>query len=279
MARPERIILSGRKVKLTGGDGCEMEASVSDFVGAIVYHSIVGAEKIPLPKNHLLWNVHVGPLGVVILELDPALRRLVWIDPESKQPFGAQAQYTPRKLATPYCILKVPFLKGRIIPRVELFYRNKPVRTIQDQLYWANLLNVSPNCYDCIAWVCTQYLWTERPKPGTASGLHALLQHLWGGSFNRSSEMHEGASAFSKAVADQVDPRVTDVDRWEAESIKDPRFVLGVNWKPAGTTVEQLITNEIAQHGVARDLGQTSELANLVVSCNGQGAKSRKGGA
>jgi hypothetical protein len=189
---------------------------------------------------------------------------LSWIHPESPLPFGPQAIYTPRRLATPYVVLKVPFLHGQIIPQAELFYRNRPLAGLDDELFWSNLLNVSPHAYGCRAWICTQYLKTERPQLGVTAGLDALLHHLWGGGFNRSSEQHEGSSAFKKAGEDKIDPRVTDVDRWEQESIKNPRFVLDVKWKPVGVTVRKMIQEELDRHKAVRDLGRTGELVNLL---------------
>jgi hypothetical protein len=105
---------------------------------------------------------------------------------------------------------------------------------------------------------------TERPQLGVTAGLDALLHHLWGGGFNRSSEQHEGSSAFKKAGEDKIDPRVTDVDRWEQESIKNPRFVLDVKWKPVGVTVRKMIQEELDRHKAVRDLGRTGELVNLL---------------
>jgi hypothetical protein len=139
-----------------------------------------------------------------------------------------------------------------------------PLSSLDDELYWSNLLNVSPHSYGCRAWICTQYLRTECPQPGVTPGLHALLNHLWGGGFNRSSEQHEGSSAFKKAGDEKVDSRVTDVECWEKESIKDPRFVLKVSWKPVGVTIRQLIQEELTRHKAVRDLSRTRELVNLL---------------
>jgi len=105
--------------------------------------------------------------------------------------------------------------------------------------------------------------------------LHALLTHLWGGGWNRSSEMCEGNSGFSKAKADQIDPRVTDVDRWEQESIEDPRFVLSIPWKPVGVTVRQLIQKELDMHNVVRRQWNASELFNFVIA-GSNGTRRRK---
>ena len=258
----EEILLHNNHYEVRGGEGEPFEGPLADLVNVVRRHSVIGFDDSPLPN--LAWKVEAGPLTVCVVELEPALRRLEWIHPHSPLPYGPEAIYTPRRLATPYVVLKVPFLHGTIVPRTELFYRTRPLNSLDDELYCSNLLNVSPHSYGCRAWICTQYLHAERPKPGVTPGLKALLHHLWGGGFNRSSERHEGSSAFQKASEDKVDPRIIDVDRWEQESIKNPRFVLDVKWKPVGVTVRQLIQEELDRHKAVRDLTRTGELVNLL---------------
>lgn len=269
----EKIILQGSEARVTGGDGAEAKADLETFIHNLCQANLQGFDPESLADN-VKWKVVSGPATVCIVELKPQLRRLMWIAKNSPVPYGPTAVYQERRLATPYIVLKVPFLKGKIIGRAELFYRNEPLRTLGDQLYWSNLLNVSPNAYGCIAWVCTQYLGSEKVQPGITGGLDALVHHLFGGGFNQSSERHEGASAFSKAQSDRIDPRVTDADRWEAESVKDPRFVLSVRWKPIGMTVGQLIQTELAKNGPRRNLGSVAELATILL-----GSKNGKHGA
>jgi hypothetical protein len=162
----------------------------------------------------------------------------------------------------------VPFLHGKITSRVELFYRNQPLKSLDDELLWSNLLNVSPHAYQCRAWLCTQYLATELAgASGITGGLNALMHHTFGlGGWNWSSDLSEGKSAFTLAKEMNVDPRVTDVNRWEAESQADPKFVLQVAWKPVGVTVRQLIQDDFKIHRAERNLGQTSEMVSLLLA-------------
>ena len=276
MGTAERIVLEHNQARVEGGDGAEIVSGLNDFIRGINRSSVRGFDEQPLPKNNLAWKIDVGDFTLCLLEQDPALHRLLWLDPKSQDDLGPDAVYAPRNLATPYVVIKVVFRGGLILPRAELFYRNAPLTHLDDELFWPNLLNVSPHSYQCTAWICTQYLHHEGIQPGVASGLHALLKHLWGGGFNRSSELHEGASGFSKACQDKVDKRITDVERWEAESIKDPRFVLGVNWKPTGLTVRKLIENELQINRVVRDLGNTGELVNILMSSPSGNGKQKK---
>ena len=261
----ERILLQGTEALFTDGDSGAMKTELAQLVAAIQHSTVQGLDAEALADN-IKWKVSCGPNTVCIVELKPQLRRMMWIAADSPEPYGAEATYQERRLATPYIVLKVPFMKGRIVGRAELFYRNEPLRLLTDSLCWANLLNVSTNAHGCLAWICTQYLAHERPAPGITAGLHALVHHLFGGGFNQSSEHHEGQSAFGKAALDKIDSRVTDVDRWEAESVKDPRFILVVKWKEVGLTVGDVIVNELKQMGGARPLNNTAEVINALMS-------------
>lgn len=261
----ERIILEGKEALVTGGDGSETRAEISSLVGALQQTSVQGLDGEALADN-LKWKVTSGPLTVCVVELKPQLRRIMVIEADSPMPFGPEGNYREHRLAFPFVILKVPFLKGKVVGRVELFYRNEPLRDLGDELCWPNLLNVSPHAYGCVAWLCTQYLRQERPAPGITAGLDAVIHHLFGGGFNLSSEMHEGLSCFSKARADRIDARVTDLDRWEAESLLDPRFVLQVEWKPVGLSVRQLIETELKFCGAARQPTTSAEVVSALMS-------------
>lgn len=97
---------------------------------------------------------------------------------------------------------------------------------------------------------------------------------LWGGVFTRSSEFHEASSAFSKAVQDEVDSRVTNIERWQAESDKDPRFVLSVNWRPAEMTVRDLIEAELRHLKILPEKVNASALANHLIRSAGKQGES-----
>jgi hypothetical protein len=198
------------------------------------------------------------------------LRVIQWISDESPVPFGPEATARPRRLATPYVILKVPFRRKRIQHRVEVFYRTQPLQSLRGpggQLSWPNLLNVSPRAHGCLCWFCTQYLEQEGPLRGITAGLDAVTHHLWGGQFNFSSEAHEGQSCFSKARDEGIDPRVTDIDRWEAASLADPRFVLHVNWAATGCDVQTLVLSELSAQGLEPYPNSLSHLATQVLRC------------
>ncbi len=244
-----------------------------EVIGAIQSEGITGMTEEPL-RECVRWRVKCGAWTIYVLELKPGLRWIRWIDPKSPIPFGPDALYSDYKLATPYVVLLIPFKDGRVQSRCEVFYRNEPIENLDSKLFWSNLLNVSPNAYGCIAWFCTQYLAKELKLKSrrsrqvlTFSGqLDAVLTHLWGGGFNRSSEHNEGQSCFSKAVEDRIDARVTDVERWQAESVADSNFVREVEWKSTKLSVRRLIMRHFARAQLPRDLADTGELVNVLLA-------------
>ncbi len=263
----EKITIRGRKVQLSTARGEEHEVELRPFCEAIASCTVQGLEEEPNPDN-VVWNVRCGALRICIAQLKPELRLLQWLSPDSPVPFGPGARTSQRQLATPYVIIKAPFHRGRLQPRVEVFYRAAPLGSKDGPggaLCFPNLLNVSPHAYDCVSWFCTQYLPVGDLPPGMAAGLDAIIHHLWGGGFNASSEEHEGLSGFGLTVQKEIDERVANVDRWEAESQRDPRFVLNVPWLDARVSVAQLIEREMKFHHVAPSPESVRVLGNLLL--------------
>lgn len=254
----ETISIDGSSVKMDG-----KKLAVDNFCNLISQNTISGLDNEPIPDN-VKWVVRAGKLAVYIAEFKPELRWIKWLADDSPAPYGGAATYKHRKLATPYVVMKTTFVANALQGTVELFYRNLPLAGLDDELFHCNLYNVSPGAYDCKAWFCTQYLNVQRLK-GPTDILSGILSHVWGGGFNASSEANEGRSGFSLAQEKKIDQRVTDVNRWEKESEKDPRFVLGVDWVKAGTSPRDLIQRELHRFQVAAP-ATSKALGNILLA-------------
>jgi hypothetical protein len=85
------------------------------------------------------------------------------------------------------------------------------------------------------------------PPDDTTLVLDAIVSHLNSGKFNLSSEHSEGDSGFSLYRKLNIDPRITDIDLWEAESRRNPRWVLDVPWATTTMTLGRLIDDELSR--------------------------------
>lgn len=267
---PDKITIENDQVRLSDGQRTAAVVKVPEFSQAICHHTVRGMQPQPLADN-LKWRIDCRTTSIAVVELKPELRWIRWISDDSPVPYGPEATMQDHKLATPYVVLFVPFRRGRVVHRVQLFYRNRPLEGLDGPggtLYWPNLLNVSPHANGCLAWCCTQYLDVRAARDFNA-GLQTVINHLWGGQFNRSSEAHEGQSTFSKAVADQVDPRVTNVARWQAASEADPDFILSVDWQSTGKSVRDVLQRELARQRVKPAPGTVEDLMTLTLKQRG----------
>jgi len=263
----DTITIREDTAQLTNSQGQNHSLPVKQFVQGVAGSTVLGLDQSPLPDN-VKWYVRCGSLTVCIVQLTPELRWIKWLDDKSPARYGPEAVWVKRQLATPYVIFKVPFRNNTVMPRVEVFYRNEPLRSLDGEggsLCWPNLLNVSPHSYGVTAWFCTQYLRLPPGQRDITSGLDAVIHHVFGGSFNASSEHHEGMSTFSLCQREKVDKRVTNVKRWEKESRKDPKFVLKVKWKPAGLTVRNLIERELEFNKLQTVPANVGALGNIML--------------
>jgi hypothetical protein len=129
----------------------------------------------------------------------------------------------------------------------ECFFRNDPLQSLDDELFYPALLNCSkfhrPEG-NPLSWICTQYLDRNSfiNEPDTNKRLRIafreLLRCLLDTGFNYSSEHHEQSSWFTESR--RVDPRLASVEAWQQASEKDPLFVLELPWLKTGLSVAQV---------------------------------------
>lgn len=255
----ERAVLSSELKK--------HEVPLDEFSQKLAENVTQGFREEPIPRG-ARWVIQHGPLTVVIMEYTPAIRMIRWITDDSPQPYGPEAKTAERQLAMPYVVLKIPIRNGRVLPRVELFYRTEPLQNLDGpggELFWPNLLNVSPDARNCKSWFCTQYLDAEGAQGGIETAVEAVTHHCFGGQHNFSSEAHEGNSTFRLAQQQGLDGRVTDVQRWEIASRADPLFVLSVQWRSTGLTVGELLRSELKANRLRRVPRTARDLVSIML--------------
>ncbi len=184
------------------------------------------------------------PFLLVIHQYPAHVRRLLWIRENSPANYGPNARYRPVRLSLPYTVIFAVFYRrGETLYLTngnELYFSNHPLTSKTDKLHYPALLNVSviETPKRLRSWICTQHF--KRPEDSDwAQQLDALLQHIWNGSFNLSSESHEGASWYGHSKG--IHPDLHPVQKWEEATRRDSRFASSVAWKPVPLTAEELV--------------------------------------
>lgn len=200
-------------------------------------------------------EVRQGALTLWVHQTPPRVHNLKWIAADSPTQYGVGTCYREVRIALPYVVVLAVFVadqKGR--PQLsgtnECFFRNQPLRSLDDPLCYPALLNCSKfppaKTNRPLSWICTQHLQLRKLQRMTDDsermhrGLHELLACLFESGFNYSSEHHELSSWFSESR--RVDTRVSTIENWESATREDSMFVLDVPWLPVGKSVRQVAT-------------------------------------
>ena len=246
-----KVALEGDSVVVESPEGGRTSAPLSAVLPALAPHwfgKCVWGDGVKLV-------VEMPRGAVVVHQTPPRVHNLQWISPESAMPFGARAAYRDVSISLPYVLVLAVYRVGRggklqLSQANECFFLNSSVTSVDDELLYPALLNVSKWDDDkekhSLAWICTQNLertFEKIPEPGkrARTAMQELVHHMFDGGFNLSSEHHEGASWFGATAEAQVDERVVDVDRWQEASKEDPMFATEVPWLPTGMTLGQVI--------------------------------------
>jgi hypothetical protein len=245
------MTLESGKLVVTTEEGCVLQARESALqeVAAEVYRPALGGLLLPDGVKGLYWE---PPFLVLVHQAAPKVLPVTWITDDSPADFGPQTKYRKVQLSFPYAITLASFVQYRgglqLTEHNELYFSNRSIRTEKDALCFPALLNVSYiDAGDRVrSWICTQHL--ERHRACDWCGqLHALLNHVWNGAFNRSSERHEGLSMYQ--FSEGIHPALHPVQRWEEASRANPRFALEVPWKPAPLCVGELARTMLVELG------------------------------
>jgi hypothetical protein len=273
----ETVTINGKDVRAVSPEGIEARMPLANVLSRIRPRQ-VDTMGLVLPDG--VKALVPGSNGVVAVhQSPPGVRAFKWISGDSPARYGPGTTYREIRLALPYVVVFASFNRsptgGLVLSNQnECFFANRPVRSLDDELMHAALLNVSlfpsPGNHP-LAWLCSQHL-NRRPlareqdeNARFTKSLQALLAHLFETGFNFSSDDHEGDSGFSATSRAKLDPRVESVETWQAATEEDPLFVLDVPWLPTGKTVGQ-IAESIGrrQKGPSASFSSAQDIARIL---------------
>jgi len=224
------LSIVGDRVTLKHGGGIVLEAPLSQVLTEMVRASDRHPSCPVLPAGVRVW-IERHDATAVAVELPPQARMIRWIAEGSRLPFGRGARYTQYFLSFPYVELLLVFRRGALSGYQQLYYRTASIEE-GEELLLPNLYNVAEG-YGQRCWLClvnvrdvTRLSWPAKIK--------AVVEHVFGGAFNQSSEIHEGNSYWG--AMRKLDPRLVSPETWQEATRKNPRFTLEVPWRPANTT-------------------------------------------
>ncbi len=266
----DHLTLQNGKAVLTTEEGASIERPESDFMSMMQGEFLPPLQGMAMPDGlkFMEWR---APFLIVVHQIPPHRRLLRWIAPDSPAEYGPGTVYRPVRLSVPYSItFATYFQRGDALclgNYNELYFRNQPLRSMNDKLCYPALLNISriktPTRER--SWICTQHL-KRSPKMDWTEQLESLLDHTWNGGFNLSSENHEGASYYG--LSKGIHPDIHPVEKWGKASEKDEAFALSVPWKPAKHTVGELIECLFAEQAreapAFRRVSKAAKPSNLV---------------
>jgi len=260
-----KVVLSGNRAVCTQDGKEAFSAPLPEFIARLAERSDTAALTEPIPEG-MRFIHRRGDAVVAVFEDKPQVRTVRWLADDSPAPFGPEAVYRTVRLAFPFVIFIVVFNEGRLTGVQQCFYRVEPIVTLDDPLLFPNLYNCArtPAARGPLmeSWLCLANLRSDLRPLTWERRAREIHSHVWGGSFNRSSEVHEGNSLWQTMKAD---PRVGTVERWVEESRKDPYFVLSVPWKAYGKSVGQTAEEMLSMVAPRQKVTDAAGLVNIML--------------
>lgn len=246
---PDKLVLVDGNILLTTEEGQSVKLPEKQLVELMreQFEPPFNGRAMPDGLKFFHWR---PPLLGVVHQWSAHVRQLNWIADDSPVPYGPGVKVVRRRISLPYLITFAIYFhrppKLMLTDYNELYFRNEPLRTMDDPVCFPALLNVSRIKLKSRdrAWICTQHLRRGR-SPGWDTQLAALLEHMWNGSFTLSSEFHEGASWYGASKG--VHPDLHPISRWEEATRQNEAFALQVPWKPAPLKVGQLLDTMLTE--------------------------------
>jgi hypothetical protein len=252
------LIVAGERVLWRRGDEVVVETSVSELL-ARVSAAADPPERWRLHPHEVRAMIGRGSATAVVIEMPPGPREVRWIADDAPDDLGGK--YDRWRLSFPWVVLVVVFDGGELSNLAQAFYRTKPLATLDDALYYPNLLNVT-SAYDQESWVCLVNLERSLAELTWPRRVHIVTEHFWHAAFTRSAEAHEGSSHFRDLRL--ADPRLASPAAWAEATCAQPYFALEVKWRRARCTVRETLVAMLDAAAPARPIVSAAQLATCM---------------
>ncbi len=247
------VVIKGKQVCAVSPEGQQACMDLEQFLEVVPRFDGQPADQDWILPDGIKLVKSKGSVTVLVYERPPQVHNLKWIAGDSPAPFGPGTKYRTVRIALPYLIVLAAFERVRgsrmqLSQINECFFRNTPLKSIQDELFYPALLNCSKITKVAdrpLSWICTTKMdvraFAAEPDENrrVRESLRALLHCLLETGYNHSSEHNEGSSWFTESTG--VDPRVSTIEAWEKATAREPLFVLDVPWLKTGTTLEDAV--------------------------------------
>jgi len=165
----------------------------------------------------------------VVVEYPPQVRKVV----ANFSSYGGRRLF---EMAFPHIIFGFRF-SGVAVDAVQVYYRNQPIVSLDDELHCPNLHNIygPPKCN-----VCTGDLRVDVGLP-LPERVNALVQAFWGSEFSSDLASHNWVPS------KELEGHPQKYSEWEERSKEDPNFILSIDWRKTGWTVNDLLRKGVGQ--------------------------------
>ena len=153
------------------------------------------------------------------------------------------------RLAFPYLIFVFCFEDGEF-RHVQIFYRNEPLSSVENDLFMVNFPNVNSCGKVCLGDV-------GRLSAGLHEQAETVVAHFWNSQFG--DDWRERFIDMAKR-----EQCLSSLKAWEYASLKDPSFVLSVGWYAAGK-LRKYIEDFLKESRQLDVLGEFDHLAKTAI--------------
>lgn len=269
----EKIIIRGDVAKLKVSKGKTIVMPIETLLERAAPPRITSCG-ICLPRE-VRFAYSRGDLMILVCEYPAGPYTLSWIAGDSPAPYGKNACYRNVTISLPYVIVLAAFHGDYLSQANECFFRTEPLKEIDEEntLHYPGLLNCSrfmPPEGHPLSWICTQHLDRSAIHQETDSrkrigrGVEALRRCLFEQSFNSSSDLHEFSSWYSESR--MVDERISSVERWHEETMRDRFMGLDVPWLKVDATLKQVVDRMFQIHAGCPPVRSARQLARLMIN-------------